>query len=91
MNEEVPAPAYDPWPRLREEWAVHDALQDPKILATFELFARHHFAKATKDFMLDDLERQVVNRYGVPIERVPEVFGKAENQIWQEMEANGEE
>jgi len=80
MSEGMPHPVHNPWPRLKGDWAVHDASQDTKLL----------FHRATKDFVLDDLERLAVNMYGVSIERVPEVFGKAESRVWQEMEANGE-
>lgn len=90
MSKETPKAVHDPWPRLKGDWAVYEASQDSKILATFEMFATHDFSSATRDFVLDDLERQAIHQYGVPYDRVPEVFGKAEAKIWQEMEANGQ-
>jgi len=88
----------DPWDLLpdeaRQDWLVHEnvcqASQDPKVLATFELFASHEFSRGTKEYILDDLEQLATREYGVPLEYVPQVFSKAEAQIWREIEANGQ-
>lgn len=83
----------DPWDlisaEVQEDWYIHAAAHDPKILATFEMFAKYDFSQATKDYILDDLERQAISQYSVPRERVAEVFGKAETKVWQEMNSDG--
>lgn len=74
----------------QQDWQIHGAAHDPKILATMQLLMTHEFSLATRDYIFDDLERQIANQYGVLPERTPEVFGKAQALVWQEMTTDGE-
>lgn len=91
MSGEIPKAIHDPWPALREDWAVYEAAKDPHVLAMFGIFATQTLPEETMDLAKDKLEMDILNWYqDVPSHRIPDVFRWAETVVQQEIEANDE-
>ncbi len=83
----------DIWEKIpieaREEWAVHQAANDPKIQAIFSILIEHDMNSSTVELVKDGLEGMLEHDYGILPEHSHKVFSAAEALAREGTRENG--